>query len=101
MGYFLIGFWGSSQPVSASIQGKCNTLHLIPLQVYLGKWQETDVAIKVLTEIQSLCSGEGVQPQDPATLHSWKGDGPPPRQGGNKANHAGGLKVITDDTGNS
>ena len=70
------------------------------LQVYLGKWQETDVAIKVLTEVQNLsASQEAVCPQDPATLHSWRGDGPPPLQGGNKSTRVAGLKVISDDTG--
>ncbi|KAL0038253.1 hypothetical protein WJX79_010194 [Trebouxia sp. C0005] len=67
-------------------------------QVYLGKWQETDVAVKVLTEMQNLSSHEGVHPQDPSNMDTWEGDGPPPRQGGEKATKAGGLKLIDSDS---
>ena len=75
----------------------------VPLQVYLGKWQETDVAIKVLTEIQNLSPQGGIHPQDPATLQPWSpggegGEGPQARHGGIKASHAGGLKDDTGDT---
>ena len=70
----------------------------VALQVYLGKWQETDVAVKVLTEMQNLSSHEGVHPQDPSDMGSWRGGGPPPCQGGNKANHAAGLRVINGDS---
>ena len=66
------------------------------VQVYLGKWQETDVAVKVLTEIQNLTTHEGVHPQDPLDMGIWKGEDPPPRQGGNKATKVGGLRVIED-----
>ncbi len=65
----------------------------LSVQVYLGKWQETDVAVKVLTEMQNLSSYEGVHPQDPSNMETWEGNGPPPRQGGEKATKAGGLKV--------
>lgn len=67
-------------------------------QVYLGKWQETDVAVKVLTEMQNLSSYEGVHPQDPSHMGTWDGDGPPPRQGGEKATKAGGLKFTGLDS---
>lgn len=68
------------------------------VQVYLGKWQETDVAVKVLTEMQNLSSYEGVHPQDPSNMETWEGNGPPPRQGGVKANKAGGLKLTDSDS---
>lgn len=70
----------------------------VSVQVYLGKWQETDVAVKVLTEMQNLSSHEGVHPQDPSNMDTWEGDGPPPRQGGEKATKAGGLKLIDSDS---
>ena len=36
--------------------------------MYLGRWQETDVAIKVLIEMQHFASNSEVQPQDAANL---------------------------------
>ena len=71
------------------------------MQVYLGKWQETDVAVKVLTEIQNLAPHEGVHPQDPLDMGIWQGDDPPPWQGGDKATKVGGLKVIGDSGADS
>lgn len=68
------------------------------VQVYLGKWQETDVAVKVLTEMQNLSSYEGVHPQDPSNMETWEGNGPPPCQGGVKATKAGGLKLVDSDS---
>lgn len=68
------------------------------MQVYLGKWQETDVAVKVLTETQNLSSYEGVHPQDPSNMETWEGNGPPSRQGGGKATKPGGLKVPDSDS---
>ena len=47
------------------------------MQVYLGKWQQTDVAVKVLMDMQHLAPSSQVQPQDPATLQPWK-DSPQP-----------------------
>ena len=38
------------------------------LQVYLAKWQETDVAVKVITQMQNLSPFQGLHPQDPATM---------------------------------
>jgi len=70
----------------------------MPVQVYLGKWQETDVAVKMLTEMQNLSSYEGVHPQDPSNMETWEGNGPPPRQGGEKATKAAGLKVTDSDS---
>ena len=66
-------------------------------QVYLGKWQETDVAVKVLIEMQQLAPNSEVQPQDPATLEPWKGNvgGHQTEQGGKKRGTAGGLIGIT------
>ena len=69
----------------------------ISVQVYLGKWQETDVAVKVLTEMQNLSSHEGVHPQDPSNMETWEGNGPPARQGGEKATKAAGLKLTDSD----
>lgn len=68
------------------------------VQVYLGKWQETDVAVKVLIEMQHLAPNNEVQPQDPATLEPWKGseEDNHPQQGGEKSKTAGGLPGITD-----
>jgi hypothetical protein len=37
-------------------------------QVYLAKWQETDVAVKVITQMQNLSRFQGLHPQDPATM---------------------------------
>ncbi|KAL0046815.1 hypothetical protein WJX82_010624 [Trebouxia sp. C0006] len=37
-------------------------------QVYLAKWQETDVAVKVITQMQNLSPFQGLHPQDPATM---------------------------------
>ncbi len=68
------------------------------VQVYLGKWQETDVAVKVLTEMQNLSCCEGVHPQDPSNMETWEGNGPPPCQGGVKATKAGGLKLTDSDS---
>lgn len=52
------------------------------MQVYLGKWQETDVGVKVLLDMQQLAPSSQVQPQDPATLKPWsnrpQSSGPPP-----------------------
>lgn len=68
------------------------------IQVYLGKWQETDVAVKVLIEMQHLAPNSEVQPQDPATLEPWKDseEDNHPQQGGEKSKTAGGLRGITD-----
>ena len=47
------------------------TLHLrqtAVVQVYLAKWQETDVAVKVITQMQNLSPFQGLHPQDPATM---------------------------------
>lgn len=62
-------------------------------QVYLGRWQQTDVAIKVLTEMQNLASKDEVTPQDPATLQPWEesDDDCPQQQGGEKRTYAKGL----------
>ena len=68
------------------------------VQVYLGKWQETDVAVKVLTEMQNLSCYEGVHPQDPSNMETWEGNGPPPRQGGEKVTKAAGLKLVDSDS---
>ena len=68
------------------------------VQVYLGKWQETDVAVKVLTEMPNLSSYEGVHPQDPSNMETWEGNGPPPRQGGENATKASGLKLVDSDS---
>ena len=38
------------------------------IQVYLAKWQETDVAVKVITQMQNLSPLQGVHPQDPSTM---------------------------------
>ena len=38
------------------------------VQVYLAKWQETDVAVKVITQMQNLSPFQGLHPQDPATM---------------------------------
>ena len=38
------------------------------VQVYLAKWQETDVAVKVITQMQNLSPFQGLDPQDPATM---------------------------------
>lgn len=37
------------------------------VQVYLGRWQQTDVAVKVL----NLSTHRSVVPQDPSTLKAW------------------------------
>ena len=66
--------------------------------MYLGKWQETDVAVKVLIEKQDLAPNNEVQPQDPATLEPWTGsaDDNHPQQGGEKRRTANGLIGLTD-----
>ena len=38
------------------------------VQVYLARWQETDVAVKVISKMQNLSPKEGVHPQDPDTM---------------------------------
>ena len=65
--------------------------------MYLGKWQETDVAVKVLIEQQDLAPNNEVQPQDPATLEPWTGsaDDNHPQQGGEKRKAANGLIGLT------
>ena len=69
------------------------------MQVYLGKWQETDVAVKVLLELEHLAPTAAVQPQDPATLNAWT-DSPPsstPAQTGDKSQGTvQGLQGVTD-----
>ena len=68
------------------------------MQVYLGRWQQTDVAVKVLTEMQNLASKDSVTPQDPATLQPWEtedSDDKCPQQGGEKRTHAKGLIGVT------
>ncbi len=76
------------------------------LQVYLGKWQETDVAVKVLIEMQHLAPDNEVQPQDPATLEPWvnsEEDNPPSQGGTHQKKAANGLLGLTASTlaGNS
>ena len=72
------------------------------MQVYLGKWQETDVAVKVLLEMQHLAPSNQVQPQDPATLEPWT-DSPenptmhPPKVGDEVT--VQGLRGVTDVDG--
>ncbi len=71
------------------------------LQVYLGKWQETDVAVKVLIEMQHLAADNEVQPQDPATLEPWlnSGEDNHPSQGGtDQKKAANGLLGLTAST---
>jgi len=41
---------------------------IVVVQVYLAKWQETDVAVKVITQMQNLSPFQGLHPQDPATM---------------------------------
>ena len=70
--------------------------------MYLGKWQETDVAVKVLLEMQHLAPSTQVQPQDPATLEPWT-DSPEtattrPPQVGDEAT-VQGLRGVTDTEG--
>ncbi len=71
--------------------------------MYLGKWQETDVAVKVLIELQHLAPDSEVQPQDPATLEPWEDsqESNHPQQGGEKKTAAGGLIGVTDADGQS
>ena len=38
------------------------------MQVYLAKWQETDVAVKVVSKMQNLSPKQGIHPQDPDTM---------------------------------
>lgn len=67
------------------------------MQVYLGRWQQTDVAVKVLTEMQNLAGKDEVTPQDPATCHAWDdSEESCPQQGGNKRTHAKGLLGVND-----
>ena len=55
---------------------------LICTQVYLGRWQQTDVAIKVLSKVmQNLAPTNGMKPQDPATLQAWQSGALPPELG--------------------
>lgn len=78
------------------------------LQVYLGKWQETDVAVKVLLDMQHLAPSHQVQPQDPASLKDWSNrpqtSGPPPTAKGPDQEEdeqvtVQGLKGVTDVDG--
>ncbi|DBA83679.1 TPA: hypothetical protein ACH3X1_006228 [Trebouxia sp. C0004] len=74
--------------------------------VYLGKWQETDVAVKVLIEMQHLAPDSKVQPQDPATLEPWinsEEDNHPSQGGIDQKKAANGLIGLTASTlaGNS
>ena len=73
------------------------------MQVYLGKWQETDVAVKVLLDMQHLAPNSQVQPQDPATLEPWKdspqANMPSAEQQGDGKLTAQGLQGITDVEG--
>ncbi len=76
------------------------------LQVYLGKWQETDVAVKVLIEMQHLAPDNEVQPQDPATLEPWinsEEDNHPSQGGAQQKKAANGLIGLAASTlaGNS
>ena len=76
------------------------------MQVYLGKWQETDVAVKVLIEMQHLAPDNEVQPQDPATLEPWinsEEDNHPAQGGTDQKKAANGLIGLTASTlaGNS
>ena len=66
--------------------------------MYLGRWQETDVAIKVLTEMKHLAKNDEVQPQDPATLEPWVDSEKDnhPQQGGENKKVAKGLVGVTD-----
>ena len=71
------------------------------LQVYLGKWQETDVAVKVLIEMQHLAPDNEVQPQDPATLEPWTNseeDNHPAQGGTDQKKAANGLLGLTAST---
>ena len=71
------------------------------LQVYLGKWQETDVAVKVLIEMQHLAPDNEVQPQDPATLEPWinsEEDNHPSQGGTHQKKAANGLIGLTAST---
>lgn len=43
-------------------------MYLLHAQVYLAKWQETDVAVKVITQMQNLSPMQGTHPQDPETM---------------------------------
>ncbi|KAL3138899.1 hypothetical protein ABBQ32_005722 [Trebouxia sp. C0010 RCD-2024] len=38
-------------------------------QVYLAKWRETDVAVKVITQMQNLASVQGLRPPDPVDMN--------------------------------
>lgn len=78
------------------------------LQVYLGKWQETDVAVKVLQDMQHLAPSHPVQPQDPASLKDWSNrpqtSGPPPTAKGPEQEKdeqvtVQGLQGVTDMDG--
>lgn len=43
------------------------------VQVYLSRWQQTDMAVKVLSKvIQNLSPQSGIVPQDPSTLKAWR-----------------------------
>ena len=74
-------------------------MYALVVQVYLGKWQETDVAVKVLIEMQHLAPTSSVQPQDPATLEPWTDRPDPntmPAVSEDAKVHAEGLAGITD-----
>ena len=71
------------------------------LQVYLGKWQETDVAVKVLLEMQHLAPTPEVLPQDPDTLQPWtdNSDATLPASDSSPNMTAQGLPGITNADG--
>ena len=43
------------------------------MQVYLARWQETDVAVKVIAQLQNLSPMQGLHPQDPCTMGAPSG----------------------------
>ena len=71
------------------------------MQVYLGKWQQTDVAVKVLMDMQHLAPSSQVQPQDPATLQPWRDSPQPnvPEQEEEDRVTVQGLQGLTDMDG--
>ena len=73
------------------------------MQVYLGKWQETDVAVKVLLDMQHLARSSQVQPQDPAALQAWKDWPQPnvPEQEEQDRVSVQGLQGVTDMDGSA
>lgn len=43
------------------------------MQLYLGRWQQTDLAVKMLSKVmQNLSPQSGVVPQDPSTSKAWR-----------------------------